>query len=532
MKDNLRWRFWLIFIISVLAIFLIIPSILPVREHLPSWWKDHVDVIHLGLDLQGGMHLVLEVETEKAVESKLERAVIGLKDRIRTAGLIFDKVEKIGPRTIDIVLVSSEFVPGMVTILNDYFEYKMEHPVGGDEMHFQLELDEKQAQNIKVFAVDQALETIRKRIDQFGVTEPIIQKQGDERIVIELPGIKNTERAIELIGKTAQLEFQLVDDDADVNAALAGNISDDNEILYGEEIDQTTGRLTRKPYLLKKRVLMTGEVLTDAKVRINPEYNEATVNITFDKEGAQLFAQITGDNVGRRLAIILDKHVYSAPVIREKISGGQAQISGRFTSEEAHDLAIVLRAGALPAPVQILHQQTVGPSLGKDSIRKGMFSLLIGFVFVVLFMILYYKLSGLIADFALILNILLIMAALALLKASLTLPGIAGIVLTVGMAVDANVLIFERIREELIVGKTPGSAISAGYSKAFITIVDANVTTLIAALVLFQFGTGPIKGFAFTLSIGIGASMFTAIVATHFVFDWVSSKRRITRLSI
>jgi len=531
-KYNLKWRFWLIFIVSVLAFFLIIPSIQPVRDNLPSWWKDHVDEIHLGLDLQGGMHLVLEVQTEKAVENKLERTVTGLKDRIRSAGLVFDEVKKSGKDTIDILLVSEEFVPGMVEILNDYYEFKLTHPVGNDNKHFSIELDERQAYNIKQFAIDQALETIRKRIDQFGVSEPTIQKQGDERIVIELPGIKDTARAIELIGKTAQLEFQLVDDDADLSAALAGNISEENEVLYGEEIDRMTGRMTRKPYLLKKRVLMTGEVLTDAKVRINPEYNEATVNITFDKEGANLFAHITGENVGRKLAIILDKHVYSAPVIREKISGGQAQISGRFSGEEAHDLAIVLRAGALPAPVEILHQQTVGPSLGKDSIQKGMMSLLIGFIIVVGFMIVYYKLSGIIADFALILNIILIMAGLAVLKASLTLPGIAGIVLTVGMAVDANVLIFERIREELHVGKTVGSAISAGYDKAFITIVDANVTTLIAALVLFQFGTGPVKGFAFTLILGIVASMFTAIVATRFLYDWVLSKRRISRLSI
>lgn len=532
MKDNLRWRFWTIFIISILCIFLIIPSISLVRDKLPSWWKDNVDEIHLGLDLQGGMHLELEVQTEKAVEGKLERSITGLRDRFRTEGLVFDKIEKSGSRIIDILMVSNEFVPGTLNILNDYHEYEVKHPVGGNDMQFQLTINESQVKSIEQYAIDQAIETIRRRIDEFGVSEPIIQKQGEDRIVIELPGIDNPKRAKELIGKTAQLGFQLVDDDADLNAALAGNIPEDDEILYGEEIDHTTGRLTRKSYLLKKRILMTGDVLTDAKVQINPEYNEAYVTMAFDGEGAELFGQITGQNVGRKLAIVLDGHVYSAPVIREKIGGGRAQISGRFTEDEAHDLAIVLRAGALPAPVDILHEQTVGPSLGTDSINKGMISLIIGFICVVIFMIVYYKLSGIIADFALILNILLIMAFLALFKATLTLPGIAGIVLTIGMAVDANVLIFERIREELHVGKTPGVAISAGYAKAFWTIFDANITTLIAAVVLFQFGTGPVKGFALTLCIGILASMFTAIFGTHFIYDWVLNRKRITHLSI
>ena len=277
---------------------------------------------------------------------------------------------------------------------------------------------------------------------------------------------------------------------------------------------------------------MTGDVLTDAQMEVGGEYGEPYVSIAFDKGGAKLFEQITAENVGKRLAIILDKNVYSAPVIREKIAGGRAVITGRFTDEEAKDLAIVLRAGALPAPVEILHQRSVGPSLGHDSIRKGLFSLLIGFTLVIFFMVIYYKLSGFVANLALILNIILIMAVLSMFKATLTLPGIAGIVLTIGMAVDANVLIFERIREELLLGKTVRASISAGYGKAFITILDANVTTLIAAIVLFQFGTGPVKGFAVTLSIGIIASMFTAIFVTRFVFDWFMSKVRIQRLSI
>jgi preprotein translocase subunit SecD len=286
------------------------------------------------------------------------------------------------------------------------------------------------------------------------------------------------------------------------------------------------------PFLIKNKTLMTGDALQDARVRFDQYNNLPYIFLSLKPVGAREFDRITAENVGKRLAIILDNNVYSAPVIKQRISGGEAVIEGSFTLDEAKDLAIVLRAGSLPAPVQILEERTVGPSLGRDSINKGIKSIIIGGILVVLFMIIYYKAAGIVADMALIMNLIIIMGALAILKATLTLPGIAGLVLTVGMAVDANVLIFERIREELRLGKTPMAAIDAGYSKAFLTIMDANVTTLIAALVLLQFGTGPIKGFAVTLSIGIVASMFTAIVATRFVFDLILSKVRVKRLSI
>ena len=529
MKDNLKWRFWLIVAISIIAFIYIIPSM---TSKLPSFWSKKIEKIHLGLDLQGGMHLILGVKVEKAVESYLERTVSSIKDSMREQGIVFDQIERIDDRKIDIKLVTDEFISPTEKIMEDFPNFEIANPVDGDSTKFQLTLRPQEVERIKTSALNQALETIRNRIDQFGVSEPSIQKQGTDRIVVELPGIKDTKRAIALIGKTAQLEFKLVDDEGNIDEALKGNIPPGDEILYEKVEDPGTGRITKKPYLLKQRTLMTGDVLTNAEVRIGGEYGESYVAMEFDKTGAKLFEQITADNVGRRLAIILDKNVYSAPVIREKIAGGQAQITGRFTTEEAHDLAIVLRAGSLPAPVEIFHQQSVGPSLGHDSIRKGMISLLIGFFLVVVFMVVYYKLSGFVADLALILNIILIMAVLSLLKATLTLPGIAGIVLTVGMAVDANVLIFERIREELLLGKTVRAAISAGYSKAFITILDANVTTLIAALVLLQFGTGPVRGFAWTLSIGIAASMFTAIFVTRFVFDWFMSRVRIQTLSI
>ncbi len=297
-------------------------------------------------------------------------------------------------------------------------------------------------------------------------------------------------------------------------------------------MDPKTGRKAKIPYLLKRRTLLTGEYITDARVQIDSQYNEPYVSLSFNARGARLFERITGDNIGKKLAIVLDDNVYSAPVIRDKISGGRAQISGSFTMDEAKDLAIVLRAGALPAPIKILEERTVGPSLGKDSIDKGFKSMIIGGLVVIVFMIIYYRVSGIIADLALLLNILFIMAGLAFFGATLTLPGIAGIILTIGMAVDANVLIFERIREELRLEKTARSAIEGGYAKALVTILDANVTTFIAALVLFQFGTGPIRGFAVTLSIGIVASFVTAVFVTRVIFDYLFISRRWKRVSI
>jgi preprotein translocase subunit SecD len=313
---------------------------------------------------------------------------------------------------------------------------------------------------------------------------------------------------------------------------LKGDVPPGDEIVYQIEENPATRRTTKTPFLLKKRTLLTGAYLTDARVQIDSQFNEPYVSINFDKKGARIFERITADNVNKRLAIVLDQNVYSAPVIQEKIAGGQARITGRFTAEEARDLAIVLRAGALPAPVNILEERTVGPSLGADSIHKGLLSMLIGGLLVVIFMIIYYKMAGLIADVALVLNIMLIGAGLAGFQATLTLPGIAGIILTIGMAVDANVIIFERVREELALGRTPRAAIDAGYSRATLTILDANVTTLIAAVVLFQFGTGPIKGFAVTLSLGVVASMFTALVLSRMIFDYILMYRQVKTLSI
>jgi preprotein translocase subunit SecD len=402
----------------------------------------------------------------------------------------------------------------------------------GESPTVQLDLPETEVEYIREMAAKQAMETIRNRIDQFGVAEPDIRRQGENRILIQLPGIDDPQRAINLIGQTALLEFKLVDDEHNVEDALKGSVPPGDEILYQVVEDEVTRRSRKTPFLVNKRTYLTGEYLTDARVQIDSQFSEPYVSIDFDKKGGRLFERITEANVKKRLAIVLDGRVYSAPVIQEKISGGRARITGNFTTEDARDLAIVLRAGALPAPVEILEERTVGPSLGRDSIDRGLLSMWVGGLLVVLFILLYYKGAGIIANIALGLNIVLIAAGLAFFQATLTLPGIAGIILTIGMAVDANVIIFERIREEIRVGKTPRAAVDGGYGKATLTILDANVTTLIAALVLFQFGTGPVKGFAVTLSIGILASLFTAIVVTRLIFDYFVFQRRIKSLSI
>ncbi len=478
--------------------------------------------INLGLDLQGGMHLVLEVETDKAVQETIDRLAYQIKNDLKSKRLDFLEVAPVDKNKI-IVKAKKDNADKIEKFLeDDYKDLNLEkHSVNDTVSSYILYYPSKELAHMKKMAVEQALETIRNRIDQFGVSEPDIRMQGENSILIQLPGIKDTERAKKLIGDTALLEFKLVDNNHDINSVLRGKEVPGLEILYDAED-------SKQPYLLQKNALLTGSYLTDAKVQIDSKYNEPYVLIELDRKGARIFEKITEENVHRRLAIVLDNRVYTAPVIQEKISGGVARITGSFNTETAHDLSIALRAGALPAPVKIIEERTVGPSLGADSIHKGIMSMWIGGLVVLLFMALYYKVSGLIADAALILNILLIAGGLAFFQATLTLPGIAGIILTIGMAVDSNVLIFERIREELKVGKTSKAAIGAGYDKAALTILDANVTTLIAALVLFQFGTGPVKGFAVTLSLGVLSSVFTALVVARLISDYVFSKIKIS----
>ncbi|MCD6319219.1 MAG: protein translocase subunit SecD [Candidatus Desulfofervidaceae bacterium] len=530
---GLKWRGLLVLVILVWAVLYLIPTFVPA---LPSWWQDIFpkNKIQLGLDLKGGIHLVLEVESEAAVKTTADTLAEEIENSLKEAKIPYLAVERKGIKEIEVRLVREKDVEQFKKLIKDsYADLDWKKETVKERLHtVRLVLKAEREAQIKKMAVTQALETIRNRIDQFGVAEPDIRRQGKDRILIQLPGVKDPQRAINIIGKTARLEFKLVDDEHSLQEALKGNIPPGDEILYGIQEDPVTHRQVKVPYLLQKRTLLTGDYIADARVLIDPQFNEPYVSITFNKEGAKIFARITEANVGKRLAIVLDNKVHSAPVIREKIPSGEARITGNFTMEEARDLAVVLRAGALPAPIKILEERTVGPSLGHDSIRKGVKASLIGGILVVLFMAIYYGFSGIVADIALLVNLILLLAGLAMFQATLTLPGIAGIALTIGMAVDANVLIFERIREELRLGRTPRAAVEAGYSKAFWTIFDANTTTLITAFILFQFGTGPVKGFAVTLSLGILANMFTAIFMCKVIFDYLLYRLHLKRLSI
>lgn len=517
MYRDLKWKIPLILAVVLGAVWLAYP----LKEK-----------ISLGLDLQGGMHLLLEVKVEKAVEASLERLADDIKRDITEEDLEVDRIKAIhSNQQVNVRMVDKLDLPPVKIVLGAYPFFSLVSE-DADGLGLVYQLSEDHILQIEDNAVSQGLETIRNRVDQFGVSEPTIQVQGKKRILVQLPGVKDTERAINLIGKTARLEFKLLDEENSLQQALSGNVPEGSEILYQRIENKETAEVTKEPFLLKKRTVLTGETLTGAEIRFDTDFNEPYVALNFNSVGAMIFQQVTRENIKKRLAIVLDDNVYSAPVIQDEIPGGRAQITGRFTSAEARDLAIILRAGALPAPVVILENRTVGPSLGKDSIEKGITSIIYGGILVVLFIAFYYKLSGIIAVTALVLNIVLLAGALAYFGAALTLPGIAGIILTVGMAIDANVLVFERIREEIRIGKTVRAAIDAGFSKAFRTIVDANITTFIAAVVLFQFGTGPIKGFAITLCIGIAASMFTAVFVSRAIFDGTMSQKKMDKLSI
>ncbi len=544
MKRGVKGRVVLIGITALLSVMFFLPST-PWFDAMPEWWKRYLPHkgITLGLDLQGGMHLVMEVDVERAVDNVLDRAALDLSDRLKEEQINAASARdgrSVAVRMTDVAADREK----ISKIVDDRFAMLRSGEV--KDQTLALDLRSGEAERIQKAAVSQALETIRNRIDQFGVTEPLIQMQGERQILIQLPGEKDPQRALNVIGKTALLEFKLLDEENSVGAQLPeqvlpgqeeallaewqGKVPPGDQILF-ERVSAEEGPVSKRPYLVKERAVMTGESLQDALVTIG-EFNEPQVSITFDGAGAVQFERITSENVRKRLAIVLDDSVYSAPVIQERIGGGRAQISGAFTMDEANDLAIVLRAGALPAPVHVIQNVTVGPSLGQDSIDAGIYAAWIGTLLVVVFMAFYYRLSGVIADFALVLNVVLLIGALAALNATLTLPGIAGIILTIGMSVDSNVLIFERIREELRQGKPVRLAVDAGYDKAFLTVVDAHVTTLITALVLFLFGTGPIKGFAVTLSLGVTINLFTALVGTKVIFDLINARAKVAQLSI
>jgi SecD/SecF fusion protein len=550
MNRTLKWKVaFLVFIILIAGIILT-PSL---YKGAPKWMSKYIapEGLNLGLDLQGGMHLVLKVDLEKAIENTLDLAASDLKEALGEKKITAVRTSSADLHKVVFTLPNTGVLETVRTLVADDFP-NLNIDIQAEEGSFPrilLSLNSEEVDFIKKNAVIQSLEIIRNRIDQFGVAEPVIIRQGADEIVVQLPGVKDPERALSLIGQTAQLEFKLLDEESVVdpwqlisqaqssgkwqpgesrkklNLALQNALPQGTEIYFERNINPQTGAETKTPLLIKSQVMMTGEMVKNAQVRVGGNFNEPYVGLDLTGRGGKIFGQVTEKNVGKRFAIILDEVVRSAPVIREKILGGSAQISGNFTYEEATDLAIVLRVGALPAPVEIIQNLTVGASLGKDSIDKGLMSGLLGTVLVLVFMMVYYRLSGVIANLGLVLNILLLFAGLAALGATLTLPGIAGIILSIGMAVDANVLIFERMREEFAIGKSVKSGVEGGYDKAFWTIIDSQVTTLITALALFLFGTGPIKGFAVTLSLGITFNLVSTLFGTRLVYDILHSKR-------
>ena len=460
--------------------------------------------INLGLDLQGGSYLLLEINSDTLVEEKIQSKVIPIKKLLKDNNLSYSNF-KINNKTLilninDIdkfdLLFFSQKDNQVNPYMDNYRSFELEYKRLDDNL-IEILFSKFGLLNINNAALRQSIEIVRRRIDDVGTKEPTILQRGEKRILVELPGLKNPERIKTLLGKTAKLNFRLV--------------SENNEFGVDELISENGEKLQ-----VSKRIIMSGENLIDAQPNINNQNNEPTVSFTLDRLGAQKFGRATTDNVSKRLAIVLDGEIVSAPSINEPITSGNGMISGNFSFQEATDLALLLRSGALPTPLLIVEERTVGPDLGEDSIKYGITSLIVGFILVILFMLYKYKVFGLIANTALIANLLMLVGILTILEATLTLPGIAGIILTVGMAVDANVLIFERIKEELKTEKSIIHAFDTGYTKAKITVLDANITTLIAAVILFAFGSGPVKGFAITLGIGIITTLFTAyFLARH-----------------
>jgi preprotein translocase subunit SecD len=533
MQQRVLTRAIIFGIATLAAVIYLLPTFI---QPMPGWWTRVLpgDKIHLGLDLQGGSHLVLEVKVDKAIENNIERVRGELTNAFRDKGISGISVDRIEGTLLQIKVpaTGAERVRGILkTDFAGLVDAKPTQTFGG-VTDYTLTLSKEEMRSLRDYALDQSLETIRNRIDQFGVSEPIIQRQGQTNILIQLPGIQDPERAKEIIGKTALLEFKLVDDNANVEDAIKNGPPPGREVLYGHPGKGENLGAEKQAYVVESRALMTGEYIQDARVRPAQQLQGASVELILNSSGARLFEQITAANVKRRLAIVLDNRVYSAPVIQERIAGGRASITGNFDIKEARDLAIVLRAGALPAPVEIAEERTVGPSLGQDSINQGVTSFIVGGALVIVFMIAYYKGAGLLAVVAVIFNMIYLLAVLAGFQAVLTLPGIAGIVLTIGMAVDANVLINERIREELRAGRAVRSAIEAGYKNALPAILDSNVTTFLSGVILFQFGTGPIKGFAVTLCVGIATTILTAVYLTRIYYDYRMTSRKLERVSI
>jgi preprotein translocase subunit SecD len=524
-----KTRLYLAAALTAIGVLILLPSI---TRALPDWWTSNIPTpkIQLGLDLQGGTHLLLEVKLEDAVKTQLRRVADDVKQQMKQNKLEVKSVTVDPSGAVLVTLPSADERSAFLDLAGKVFSdmtINLAQNAGEAGPTYRMTYRPMELDQVRRNAMEQALETIRNRIDQLGVRETTIAQEGNDEILVQLPGIQDPERAKELIGKTGVLQFKLVDDNHSVSDALRDGPPPGDEVLYGP-----AGRGGREPYLIETPVLLTGDTITDARVRPGSQLEGPYVTVDLDQRGAQVFSAITSANVGRKIAIVLDNVVYSAPVIREPIPGGHVQITGSFTYDEAHELAIVLRSGALPAPVEIIEERTVGPSLGRDSIHEGELSFVVGALVVLVFMALYYSGAGVLADFGLSLNILLLICVMAALQATLTLPGIAGIVLTLGMSVDANVLVNERMREELRLGKTPREAVRLGYERAWSAIRDSNISTFVAGLILFQFGTGPVKGFAVTLCVGVLTGVFSCFVVTRAWYDYLISMRRLNAISV
>ncbi|MGI9451673.1 MAG: protein translocase subunit SecD [Geminicoccaceae bacterium] len=515
------WTIGSIIAVCIAGLIFSLPNLFPraQMEQMPDWLPHQQ--INLGLDLQGGSHLLLDVGVNVVVQERMEAVADDIRRLLRPEGV---KYRGVGARgdTTSFTLVDGSQATQALDILKQLNtnvvtpDFDIAQADGG---RINITLTEAAATQLRNSAVQQSLEIVRRRIDEVGTREPTIQRQGAARILVQVPGEKNPDAIKRLLGQTAKLNFHLVDLDTSLSQALSGNLPPGSMLLPTEEGEGA------EQIVVRKRVEVSGENLVNAQ----PTYqqNQPVVSFTFDNVGARKFGNITRDHVNELLAIVLDEKVISSPRINEPILGGSGIISGNFTVESANELAILLRAGALPAPLTVVEERTVGPDLGADSIAAGKWAGVIGLVAVMVFMLFYYgPIFGLAADIALMVNLVLITALLSMLQATLTLPGIAGIVLTIGMAVDANVLVFERIREEARVGKSPIAAVDTGYREAMRTIIDANVTTLIAAILLYAFGSGPIRGFAVTLGCGIVTSMFTAIMLTRLLIStWLRRSR-------
>jgi preprotein translocase subunit SecD len=523
-----RWKAAAIMLTALVVCLFAVPNFLPEKmvQSWPKWAQRHVV---LGLDLQGGSHILLEVDSNAVRKEKLEALRDDVRRVLRDARVGYTGLVVRGNSVEVRIREGSNFDQALEKLR------ELSQPIGGvlgaSSGQRSLDITTEAGSLVRLTltepaiterirqSVEQSIQIIERRVNELGTVEPLIQRQGVDRILVQVPGLQDPTRLKELLGKTAKLDFRMVDVSIPPEQAAQGRIPPDSEILYSSTQPRT-------PYLIEKRILVSGGDLTDAQPGFDQRTSEPIVSFRFNTSGARKFAQVTQENVGKPFAIILDNQVISAPVIREPILGGSGQISGSFTVESANDLAILLRAGALPAPLTIIEERTVGPGLGQDSIAKGKLSSYVGAAMVIAFMLVTYGLFGLFANIAVAINVAMIFGILSMLNATLTLPGIAGIVLTVGIAVDSNVLIYERIREEVRAGRTPINAIDAGFSRALATILDSNITTFIAAAVLFYIGTGPVRGFAVTLGIGILTTVFTAFTLTRLIVAyWVRWRR-------